>query len=249
MIVHKYPVSWYADKMRRSEPFTLLMYGDGEFMVASGKHVGAKLANGEIVTQSMVDEMRASFEPGGQGEVFRASDPNILDPEQYMGRDREMMWGIHRKAGEWIVKCPEWHDGTVWDVASREGALGPFIKAARERETVLVANSVLADSGTLDHRAFVEVPEHNAAGVLDDIEAACVPHLSPGRVFVLCMGLGASLLAMRLRRRCPEATFLDLGSVLDVFAGIGEGRGWRREMYANMGKWRECVRKHLEGSI
>jgi hypothetical protein len=60
------------------------------------------------------------------------------------------------------------------------------------------------------------------------------------------MGLGAIPLALRIRKRCPNATVLDLGSTFDVFVGLGAERGWRRELYEDRAKWDDCIRKNLE---
>lgn len=264
------PVADYAAKIDRGEPFSLLMYGDGEFTVADGERVGKKLAAGEVVTQRLMDEMQASFsvkplclDPPREAwnVAYFASDPSLLDPDLYQGRDVSAVRMMSERGRPWFSKVEEWHDGVVWDRASRESGLEPFIRAVRKKRSVLVGCDKLLDvrypepdpaggglGPLLGNFGSVRVPELNAAAELDRIERDVSGLLTEPTVVVCCMGLGAIPLICRLRKKHPACTFLDLGSVLDVFARIGEQRGWRNEMYADEAAWRECVRRNLEGA-
>lgn len=246
------PLEWYIDKLQRGEPFTSLLYGDGEFTAMSGEVTGRAYTNyREVVTQQLVEELRASLtEPGD--DIIRGTDLFLAYPETYHGNDQESVKAVNRRmralmTDEQIAKLV---DGTVWDVAVREGKLGPLLKVIREqfKRTVLAANANLLRKTHHWFRVVMDVPERNACSELDDLEYAFANRLAwEPQVIVLCMGLGAIPLAMRLRKRFPEAAILDLGSTFDVFARIGAERGWRRELYEDEAKWRACVEANLEG--
>jgi hypothetical protein len=260
MIIHEHSVSWYAAKIERREPFAALSYGDGEFMVASGRHVGRELsAAREVVTPELVREMRASFEehdevPLGEpyvvNEILRGSDASLLDPSRYKGRDVDAVRAAHDQAREWIARVPEWVDGTVWDVAAREGKLGPLVRVLRQRKVIFIGSEEVGEAKPFGEwwDGIIVPPDNAAAELLDLAKGAPTrpPEETRECVFVACCGLAAIPLLLALRRKNPHATFLDLGSALDVFARTGAERGWRAELYRDEAAWRECVRKNLE---
>ena len=88
--------------------------------------------------------------------------------------------------------------------------------------------------------------ETNACAELTRLESEMMGQLEDGPV-VVCMGIGAIPLIMRLRKHYRDGTYLDLGSTFDVFARLGAERGWRKELYADEAKWKAVVDKNLEG--
>ena len=249
--IARHPLSWYGDKLERGEPFCSLLYGDGEFMVADGEHIGKTLAFGEVVTEQLHREMVASLLETG-ADIIRGTDPNLINYMDYGGRDIDTFRPVGKRVNSLLARVApnlDWVDGVMWDVASREGQLGPLLKALHKRSTVVVGNSKLGPFVDAWLGCLRSIPDENAAKFLDKDTALLTlwgeKFSSP--VFALCMGLGAIPLAMRLRKAVPGCTILDLGSIFDVFAGIGEQRGWRAEMYADPLAWRECIRKNLEG--
>lgn len=247
-MIHREPLSFYVGKIVRGEPFVSLLYGDGEFLVASGTRTGTEMAFGEVVTPQLEEEMRASLLAQGPPAILRGTDPHLIEPWTYGGRDIDEVTQIAKRAQRVIGdSVTDWYDGVVWDVASREGKLGPLLKAIKARGLVcLVANQRLANAVArfLNCPLSIILPEENAAASILDIKLQ--PTAGPW-VHLLCCGLGAIPLAMRIRAANPEATVLDIGSAFDVFAGIGEQRGWRRELYADPVEHRRIIDLHLEG--
>lgn len=250
--VHNHPLAWYVDKLRSGEPFAYLSYGDGEFLVASGLAIGRKMAFGELVTQAFSAEMRASLD-NADPRILRGTDRHLIFPETYHGGDAVPFRAM---CAAWLGRLPdlrvlEWVDGVVWDRVAQDGKLWPLLEALRELRPTLVANRKLVEAlkPILDPRAYRFIPETNAYGDIDAIaEWLTRPSYQPPKVFVLCMGLGASPLTCRLLAKHPDATFIDLGSSLDLFARIGVNRGWRAELYADEAKYRDLVRRNLEGT-
>lgn len=255
-MVRAEPLSYYVDKLERGEPFTSVLYGDGEFYVAARLKTGSRLQHGEIVTPRLEEEMLAALAADGP-DLFRGTDPHLIYPETYQGRDGA---GLRAMCDRFHTALPglrdrEWVDGVVWDRAARDGELGPLLKALRGRKVFLVGNQKLAEGlkacrALLPWGIYVVRPE-NAAADLDQMTGTILELFDRSycadMVYVLCCGLSAIPLAMKIRAAVPTATVLDLGSVLDVFAGIGAERGWRAHLYAQPGAREALVAKHLEG--
>lgn len=268
MNIIREPLSFYVEKLERGEPFTSLLYGDGEFMVAAGKVTGRTMQNGEVVTPELAVEMRATlidFQDGSSPPIYRATDPFITDPSTYGGRDVESVKQMHENMVAVGGHITDWYDGTVWEKAAMGpeiraqagfaeyvGDLEPLIKALNSRDVVMVANSTLMDHipikvGSLVDQMFI--PKTNAVAILDKVYENLLPMWGVGEdpVYVVCAGMMTIPLLMRLRRRNPHATYLDLGSTFDIFARIGS-RGWQQELYQDEAKYQELIRKHLEGA-
>lgn len=270
MTVTRHELDWYVARLEAGTPTVSLLYGDGEFTAASRDKVGAVLQNGELVTQSLCTELRKSLFPRHDGpDVVRASDPFVLDWTTYGGRDvafvreaSDRAQGVLREVrpegqgckivGGWREVSPpiSWADGRVWDEAVRDGRLGPLIRWVRARRVCVVACGALLGPSPLWDGAQVScvpVPPTDAARHLDETEAL-VRRCGRQDAWLLCCGLSAIPLAMRIRRAFDGATVLDLGSTFDVFFGLGAERGWRSELYADPAALAECVRRNLEGA-
>lgn len=253
MKVLYHPLSWYVDKMKRREPFASLLYGDGEFMVAYKGRSGDTLQFGEVVTPRLESEMLASLDCDDP-RIIRGSDACLLDWPHYKGGDFESVAAIGRRVDKLLAgRSLEWVDGTVWEVAVREGKLGSFFAALKDREVVLVCNATLeAALKKLGFTGFyyVVIPETNAYAFIDETEEVILLETEPrwqsdNALYLCCMGLGAIPLITRLLPILPTATFIDLGSTLDIFAGIGAQREWRAELYADPKAHQELIARNL----
>lgn len=248
----EHPLEWYVNKLLRREPFSLLTYGDGEWLVMLGEQTGQHFTQyQELVTPSLRNELLASLDDSDPS-VIRGTDLNIINWRDYKGNDASSFCPIGQKV-EWLLKgrSMEFADGVVWDTAAKTGNLAPFLRALRGKEVVLVGNPMLKGfegCQFADLYGFVPIPKFNTASMLNVLEAECVA-VRQGRtpIYLVCVGLGAIPLVMRLRRQMPEATFLDLGSTFDMFVGLGSERGWRQELYQNQEAWDALIKKNLGG--
>jgi len=253
--VIRHPLSWYVDKMARGESYSSLLYGDGEFRAMFFAKDGEAISQyKDVVTPSLRRELIDSLSSAG-ADVLRGTDPHLIDWHLYEGGDKASVRSIGEgvQAGLAALGVPEptWVDGTVWDRDVREGNLAPFLREVVKRPAVLVGHPALADfARRLSMNGagceFVPVRPANASGDLDALEAI-IGGIPASKVYLLCMGLGAIPLIMRLRRQRPVAWYFDLGSVLDVFAGLGASRGWRQELYADPVRLKETIDRNLEG--
>lgn len=252
MPVRREPLEWYVEAIERGDAFSSLLFGDGEFRVILGDYQGQPYTTyREVVTPLLREELTAALfceDP----IVLKGTDPFLIDYETYGGNDKATITDIGSRIRSYIEGVnrpgPEWVDGTVWDVASREGNFSPLFRALWDRDVILVGNVRLTKSlQFLRPQVNIVTPEQNAYGHVDTMEAASVFHGKPRDVFLVCAGLAGIPLIRRLQNRMPHATFLDLGSSLDVFAGLGAERGWRAELYSRPKEWERIKSKHLGG--
>lgn len=251
MPIRRLPLSHYVDLLERRVPFTYLSYGDGEFHVMSGLHNGQKFTQyEEVVTPEIAAEMRVSLDVPGD-DIIRGTDEFIVEPETYGGNDKPVIFEANRVARMSIGNRKiDWVDGTIWDESVKNGLLGPLIKILSVRDTVVVGVGKLCAKVPFHTSNAYYTKGTNDCSRLNDLmytvtkwEDLC----DSTPVYVLCMGLGAIPLAMRIRGKIPGATVIDLGSALDVFAGLGADRGWRKELYADPVRLKALIDKNLEG--
>lgn len=206
------------------------------------------MAHGEIVTKQMEDELIASLDVPGD-DILRGSDFSLLDWRTYQGRDVDMVRQVSERAQAVIGnRNLTFYDGTVWDEAVRTGNLGPFLKTildVRRDLCLLGPRDLVHKARWLTWSTAYIVPNSNAYSELGQMEVSLGKH----DVYVYCMGLGATALIMRMRKHYPDSTHIDLGSVLDVFVGLGADRGWRRELYADPVELKRIIDKNLEGVL
>ncbi|HYE70423.1 MAG TPA: hypothetical protein VD932_02745 [Aquabacterium sp.] len=248
--VTHHPLSWYADKIARGEPYSSLLYGDGEFHVMSRQRIGQHFTQyEELVTASLAAELCDSLR-NPDANIVRGTDPNMIHYADYQGRDKASIVSVGRAVRAIVDDlCPdgaEFVDGVVWDTAAKTGNLSPFLRVLRSKAVLLVGCQALAPFASQMGWAMVTVPDRNAAADLDRLETEVA---QKAEVTLVCMGLGAIPLIMRLRRRHMEGTYLDLGSTFDLFVGIGAERGWRHELYADPAEHRRIIEANLAGVL
>ncbi len=252
--VVRHPLSWYVDKLERREPFTSLLYGDGEFLVAAGvqRREGEPYQNGEVPSEYVRHKVIDSLSDPDP-TILRGTDPHLVQYDTYMGTDREFFVAMAKRVEHvYPINAGPWYDGTVWETACQRGELGPLIKALGGRNVVLVANRRVAESCPFRYSVNVEVPWNNACSEVDRLADETVEkadRIGDGSVFVVCAGFATIPYVMKLRWCNPSHTFLDLGSTFDLFARIGS-RGWQQDLYRDKRSkdWRTLVDANMRGS-
>ena len=255
-IVCREPLAYYIEKLERGDPFASLLYGDGEFHVMTGNIADREFTNyRERVNPRLRTELLASLLDENrtyQGEILRGTDPNLVNWEEYQGRDVDAMRSIGDPIRELTAPYHvQWVDGVVWDRAVREGELFPLFRILRERSVLLVGHPKLGKVEGFRDFHFLPIPPLDAWSSTDSLEKAVLDWNPPAkeekRVYLVCAGLGAIPLILRLAEQRRRSTFLDLGSVFDVFAGLGAERGWRSEIYQDPDRLAQATRRNLEG--
>jgi len=241
------PLGWYVDKLVRGEPFTSLLYGDGEWIGCLGLRTGEPLSHGEVMTAQLGEELGASLHDDSP-DLIRATDPILIHYRSYEGQDYSSVeyYGVRINAYLKALGKPfTFYDGTVWETASQRGELSPFLRALKIKSVLMVANRRLRGIKAVRPESFVEIPDQNAYASIDSVESQVLTHGRPD-VCIVCTGLGAIPLVMRLRKHWPSCTYLDLGSTFDLFARL-PSRGWREHLYRDEAEYRRIVNANLEG--
>lgn len=228
------PLDWYADKIVRGEPFSMGLFGDGEALAMFQEMPGRETAEGEVFCTEIGLEIR---------DFFRKM---ALFPQLLVGSAPYVAttWGkrLEKELGGQAI---EWLNGEIFDYDVRDGKLGPLIKAIQGRPLCLVGNNRLRGLGFFRSERFVEIPMHKAYEDIDRIERECAAYGKPA-VYVFCAGLTAMPLIARLIPQLPaESWLIDMGSVFDVFVGLGAQRGWRAELYADKARLDACINANL----
>ncbi len=224
MIVHNKPIKWYANKIRKNEYFSQGMYGDGEWLGIFEERIGKTNAEDTIYTADLCRELRESL--FFKSKNFYFSAPTVLKRADWTGIGERKIDAFLETRNLDI----EFYEKDEWDKAMKTGELKIFIKAIREKNVVIISNKHLRKLPFYDH--FIEIDYPNC---FDQIERVIKEILDYGKpaVYLFSAGLPATLFVQRLHNKVENSWFLDVGSIWDAFVGIGEQRGWRKELYAD----------------
>ena len=247
-----YPLGVYVEMLDRREPFVSVLFGDGELSAMLGDRDGKPFTHYDEVVTPVIRQRMEEILDDPNPNIYKGTDRHLIEWWTYAGQDKESLVALAKRFNPLLEnRHVDWVDGVVWDTAMREGKLGPFLRAVREfggERTTLVANQPLVQAVKykigLAPKWSITIPRTNALAKHDSIYDACAQAKSG--LYLLCAGLGAVPLAQRLHADNPEATIIDLGSVLDIFARIGEERGWRQELYADDARYADVLRRNLE---
>lgn len=239
MIVHDYPINWYIDKLQRGEYFSMGMYGDGEWLGIFHDRIGGKNAEETLYTQELCDELEASLVFDGGEIPFLFATGKGLEHHSVLGNKIDEYLESKGLNIEFVEK-------DMWDREVREMRFAPFIKQLRQMNVVIVSNKALRELDFLLYDHFMEVGYPNCHEDVDRAVQECVVYGKPS-VFLVCMGLPGALFVQKLHGKVPQSFILELGSVWDIFVGIGAQRGWRQELYANPAAWEAHKQANLTG--
>ena len=82
-----HPMEWYIDKLRRDDPFTLLLLGDGELTVATGNKNGKRYTDyKEEVDSRMQEEILGALKENVP-DIIYGTDQYIINYDDYNGGD------------------------------------------------------------------------------------------------------------------------------------------------------------------
>lgn len=215
-------VQLYAALIVTRTPFAQANYGDGEWACILG-HRGGNV-NGEVYEPELRDALRKTLEdPVGQ---WCGWNPASLEEEA-------SAWcAEHGIDVPWV-----WKD--TLSAANVNGALGPFFRACRTRDVTVVGPEHLSAIGDRVVGPFrhVIVPDSTAWETVEEVVARLRWEASG---LVLCAaGMGTNLIVDRLwrerrARRCMNprpVTVLDVGAILDPYAGVYSRKGYRTRAF------------------
>lgn len=219
-------LGWIIEKINRRENFAMGSYGDGEFNSMFTECLGSTNAIGEVYTAQLRDHLRSTFAP--LPNFYYGTDENLIKHEGTRKNIQSLLKIYNRESIDFV-------DGVVFDRTVRLGDLRPLIDSLRFKSVYLIGNKnhqKLARRLNIDF--VIEIPENNCGPEVMRY-ADNTPEIKSFEdvIFFISAGLWGSWLAYRLFQRFPNQTFIDVGSMWDVFLGTGAQRGWRQELYAD----------------
>lgn len=227
--------------MARGEPFSMGMYGDGEWMAM----FGARGQNAEATNYAPVAyPLKLTLQYPADNYFFLA--PEIIKSKKDTGIGEEAVDAfLHLNRAENI----EWHEKDIWDKTAREAGLRPFIEQIRKMPNVtIISNKALRGLTFLNYKHFIEIDYPNWYSI-DEMrrlrkEIQSIPEPA---TFLVSAGLPAAIVTQEIHAFKKDSWGLDLGSIWDAFVGIGAQRGWRAELYNSSEQYELWKTKQLEG--
>ena len=233
MIIHDKPLEFYVNKLKKKEYFSIGAYGDGEWIAILHERVGLQNTEGTIYTSELCRELKESL--NFQSDNFLFSTPVGLRDGKETGIGEKK---IDRASPPGI----EFYEKDMWDREARLGGLVPFIKQLQKMNVVVISNKALRKLPFYDH--FIEVSYPNCYEEKERITKEIIEYGKSG-VYLFSCGLPASIFVQSVHGKIRRSWFLDVGSIWDAFVGIGEQRGWRKELYKDKlkyGEWKSLYK-------
>ena len=235
MIIHDKPLEYYIDRLKNNEYFGMSMFGDGELIGIFDERTGRENAEGTTYTIELRDALRESLRFKDENFIF--SIPAVVQTDEVFGPKK---LDNYLKANEIDI---EGYEKDIWDVASREAKLAPLIQQLRKMNVCLIGNEAFA--GKLDFvNKHIPLDYPNCFHQRSRIRKQLLLG-SKYQVYLFAAGLPAAIFVQDVCKRISNAFFIDIGSILDGFIGIGAQRGWRAELYADEEKYKEWMQKNL----
>jgi len=139
----------------------------------------------------------------------------------------------------------EFYEKEIWNNEMITEGLVPFIRQLREMNVIIVSNKHLRKLRFLNYDRFIEISYPNCFQDLETTIKQCRGYRKPG-VYLVAMGLPATLFCQEMHKITPQSWFLDLGSIWDSFCGIGAQRGFRKELYADPERYKKWLNNYYE---
>lgn len=237
------------EKLKNNEYFSFAGFSDAEWLAMEKSRIGNdnRTGGGQLYTEIIGDNLLSALKFSAPN-YYKAAPLCMYDEDWVYGARRMVKLLIQNKIPEkeWVF----YERDMVTDDLARLKGIGVWIKQLREMDTVFVSNKFVKNiKYFMPYKHFVEIPKLDVYEEKDWLNKYSQKVLDYGRpaAYIFSAGFAAAPLIANLHGKIPNSWFLDLGSIWDCFTGIGEQRGWRRELYQDLDKWREWLDTVLEG--
>jgi hypothetical protein len=243
-------VGWYANKILKNDPFSLVRYGNGDWKLIVPnlpewrKHRGPNPKPPSELRQMW--ESRLGRRAAQESFLLTPKDENYYPAvwQQPMCRSRGWLPHVKGFLSKNGLGDLTWHDGNVWRAAVEQDRMGRMVTALRSQllPVILVG---LPHLSALENYIPIErhIVTHMMLHPVDDVkrledELLACPHPA---VFALSCAVVGKILIQRLFPVLGKESFLiDFGSTWDGYCGH-PSRGYHSSLTP------ERVRAALEG--
>ena len=236
LTVVEHPLSWYVEKLKNNDHFSLGRYGDGAWIAINGRDLGKKNAEGSVFTEEMGKMLKDSLEY--KSSNYYLSTPAIIHHPEL----KQIKAYASRATQRPFIDCD------VWDREARVGGLVPFIQQIQKMKTCIISNTHLRGLNFLGYDHFVEIPMINCLSEIDRVIDE-VKQIGNNCVYLVSAGQPAVLITQKIHALFPHVFALDVGSIWDAFVRIGGQRGWRRQLYENADRYQAWKNLYAEVMI
>src|SRR3990167_2807913 len=210
--------------------------------------IGERTGGHKTYTRKIGDELKGALLSHQDDPSYMKAIPDCIINPTWYGIERMIRnmddWGLQVEAREF------WERDYVTDELAKKSGLNPFIKQLREMDTVVISNQyVLNIKSFLSYKHYVEIPKIDIYLEKNWLKKYTKKILDYGKpaVYLYSAGFAAAQMIAEVHGKIPNSFHLDVGSIWDCFVGIGDQRGWRKELYDDPLKWEEWIRINLEG--
>jgi hypothetical protein len=231
-------------------PFTYANFGDGEFLAITGR-IGVN-SDGIRYDPAIGAELaKVLIEPR---LTFYGYNPGKRDSEKRLNAERWLReHGINVPVlGQTTLEDPHngkcdcnihWVHKEIISYANVRGRFGPFMRALRQRDVVLIAPPAVCwqFADTLRARSHVSVPPDGwieRHRVLGDVRFA-LDTAPAGAVVSWSFGFPTKVLMWELADERPDLTQIDMGACWDPYVGRLSRSGYKRP------EWPEAMARNL----
>lgn len=199
-------------KLEASEAFAFSRWGDGEFNCIFGKE------GHNCDKHQYFDNLRMNLI-----EVIKANPDYYMGMAQHEGMKPTRIW-------EWLKKHKikrRWERTDQFVQASKNNELELLTIALRDKRVCLIGKEELHVINK--DFSYIGISSLNCWLDYDSILKLAKAALKTHDVLLFCSGMMSNVLIHHLHEYDPTKTYIDLGSVLDVYVGLNT-RGYHKEI-------------------
>lgn len=221
-----YDLSFYVNKIEKSEPFVFARYGDGEWNAMFEKT--GQNCDGHKYFKQMGEDLKESL----NGYSY---------PNYFMGL-QNLATTMYDKNIYDLLKAKNinitWHNSDVFHYASIDGKLLPLIETLKKKNVIFIGPEYLKKiSEIIPYSKFIVVPDVDCYLEKEKV----INKLSENpqdAIYSFSASMLTEILLYELYKNLKKATLIDFGSLWDPFIGKNS-RIYHKEMS------KETIHKNL----
>src|SRR3990167_3275043 len=242
-------IGFYIEKLKNKEYYSFPGFSDAEWICMDEPKIGERTGGHQTYTRKIGDELKEALLAHQDDPSYMKAIPDCIINPTWYGIERMIKnmddWGVGVEAREF------WERDSVTDDLARAANLNEFIRQLREMPTVIIGNKYIRIiEKFLPYEYFIEIPKIDVYlenQWLEKYAGKIIEYNKPA-VYLYSAGFAAAPLIARVHGLIPNSFHLDVGSIWDCFPGIGDQRGWRKELYDDPPRWEEWIQNNLERS-
>lgn len=197
------------DKLRNNEQFRFLRWGDGEFFSIKDKKIVIGRDEHNVLPE-LRDDLRS---------IIKNINPEYINAIQPLSEKMSVFKDLIKKVRSQVKENV---NADIFHNASEGGVLNDFFRVLSTRDVVIVSSKKLMPiKEFIDYKDFIVVRDKDC--YLDkEMVLERISGYKRGTVFLLCSSrLSVPVIHHSERSDC---TFIDCGSLLDVYVGLPSRR-------------------------